>query len=278
VIKKLFAAILALFVLAAHAETYKIYNGTPAGSLSDSQTRKLANYLEQKSGDTFIVINKPGADQLVAYQAFLEESRTNPNVIYYSGTGTHVASYILYPNLKLDPLKDTKSLFYIMDTHYYICAPKDSNIRGLQDIKGKLNIGSSNATTTLILEQMHFESDVQIIPYKDDKTVFVNLLSGDLPAAMCVSMNPMIRTNKDKIKIVATFDKFLIGGVGFHVANNFPDAKLKELNRLLNQAIKDPDIYQFFVDNYGTPVGGAPEVYDHVIEQYQRSLLSKLKK
>jgi tripartite-type tricarboxylate transporter receptor subunit TctC len=276
-IKKLFTIILfGLAVLTANAEIYKIYNGTPAGSLSDSQTRKLALFLEQKTGDTFVVINRPGADQLVAYQSFIEESRNNPNVIYYSGTGTHVASYILYPNLKLDPLKDTKSLFYLLDTHYYICTPKDSPIRGIQDIKGKLNIGSSNATTTLILEQLNLDPEIQIIPYKDDKTVFLNLLSGDLPAAMCVSMNPLIRVNKDKIKIVANFDKFLVGGVGFHVPANMPDTKTKELNRLLNQAIKDPEINQFFTDNYGIPVGGPPEVYDRVIEQYQRSLLSKL--
>jgi tripartite-type tricarboxylate transporter receptor subunit TctC len=272
VIKKLFTILLGFFILSANAELYKIYNGTPAGSLSDAHTRKLALYLEQKTGDTFIVINKPGADQMVAYQTFIEESRTNPNVIYYSGTGTHVSSYILYPNLKLDPLKDTKSLFYLLPVHYYMCAPKDSAIRGLQDIKGKLNVGSSNATTTLIFERMQFDPDVQMIPFIDDKSVFLSLLSNDLPVAMCVSINPLIKANRDRIKVVANFDKFLIGGVGFHVPANFSDAKLRELNRLLNQAIKDPDIRQFFVDGSGEPAGGPPEAYDRVIEQFQRSL------
>jgi hypothetical protein len=91
-------------------------------------------------------------------------------------------------------------------------------------------------------------------------------------------MNPLIRVNKDRIKIVANFDKFLVGGVGFHVPLSFSDTKTRELNRLLNLAIKDPEINQFFTDNYGTPVGGPPEVYDKVIEQYQRSLLTKMKR
>ena len=111
-----------------------------------------------------------------------------------------------------------------------------------------------------------------MIPFKDDKAVFLSLLSNDLPVAMCVSINPLIKANKDRIKVVANFDKFLIGGVGFHVPANFSDSKLRELNRLLNQAIKDPEIRQFFVEGSGEPAGGPPEAYDRVIEQFQRSL------
>jgi tripartite-type tricarboxylate transporter receptor subunit TctC len=271
-IKKLFTILLGFFVLTAHAELYKIYNGTPAGSLSDAHARKLAIYLEQKTGDTFIVINRPGADQMVAYQAFIEESKTNPNLMYWSGTGTHVASYILYPNLKLNPLKDTKSLFYLLPVHYYLLAPKDSTVTGLHDVKGKLNIGSSNATTALIFNRMQFDPEVNLIPFKDDQSTFLALLSGEIPLAMGVSINPLIKVNKEKIKVVANFDKFLIGAVGYHVPLNFPDAKLKEFNQLLNQAIKDPEIRQFFVNGSGEPAGGPPEAYDRVIEQFQRSL------
>ena len=64
-IKKIF--LFALFVLlnVAHAETYKIYLGSPAGGPSDVYVRKIADEVEKISDTKFVVINRPGADFLV---------------------------------------------------------------------------------------------------------------------------------------------------------------------------------------------------------------------
>lgn len=258
----------------ANAELYKIYLGTPAGSMSDAQVRKIIPYLEQKTQDTFIVINKPGADQLVAYKEFIEESRTNPNVIYLGGTGTHVSSYILYPDLKLDPLRDTKSLFLLSPIHYSICALQNSNLTGLQDIRGRLNIGSGNGSSALIFDRMKFDSDVHLIPFKDDKSGFVSLMSGDIHAYMCININPLFNANKDKIKTVANFDKQgFVGAIALFVPRNFSDSKTKQLNYLLNQAINDPEIRQWFIDTSGVPAaGGPPESLDRIIRNFRKQL------
>lgn len=278
-IKKLFTILFGLFVLTSlsHAETYKIYMGVPAGSLSDNYTRKMAQLLEKETGDNFVVINKPGADQLVGYREFLAESKTNPNVIYHSGTGTHVTSYVLYPDLKLDPLADTKSLFVLSRVHYMVCAPKDSTITGLNDIKGKLNIGSSNATSAMIIRLSNFDPEVQMIPFKDDQEVFVNLLSKTIPVAMCVSINPMIKAHKDTVKVVANFDHLLIGAVGYHVPKDFSEDKAKRINAAMNKAIQDPEYRAWLIDNTGTPIGGGPENYDRILSTFKRNLYSKLK-
>lgn len=278
-IKKLFTILFGLLVLTSlsHAETYKIYIGVPAGALSDNYTRKLVQHLERETGDNFVIINKPGADQLVAYREFLAESKTNLNVIYHSGTGTHVTSYVLYPDLKLDPMNDTKSLFVLSRVHYMVCAPKDSSIGGLTDIKGKLNIGSSNATSAMIVKLSNFDPEVQMIPFKDDQEVFVNLLSKTIPVAMCVSINPMIKAHKDTIKVVANFDHFLIGAVGYHVPKDFPEDKVKKLNAAMNKAIRDAEFNAWLVDNTGTPVGGSPDAYDRILSTFKRNLYSKIK-
>lgn len=278
-IKKLSTFLFGLFVLTSlsHAETYKIYVGNSAGSLSDVYTRKVFDHVEKITGDNFIVINKPGADQMLAYQTFLEESRTNPNVIYSSGTATQVASYVVHPQLKLDPLNDTKSLITVARVQYHLIVKNDSPIKTAKDLKGRLNIGTSNSTTTTLINKSNLPADIQLIPYKSDNEVILALLKNEINVASAISLNPLIRTHKDSIRIVSSFEDLNVtGATGYTVANNFPKEKFDRLHRALDQVLKHPDIQQWFVANMGTtPVGGKPEQYDQIIQRFKKVILDK---
>lgn len=276
-IKKLFAILFGLVVLSSHAEIYKIYMGVPAGSLSDVYTRKIYDHVSKITGDTFVVINRPGADQLVAYQLFLEESRTNPNVILSSGTSSLVASYVFHADLKLDPLNDTKSLMALLKVHYYLVARADSNINSVKDIRGQLNVGSSNATNSALFTTAKFDPQVQLIPFKGDNELLLALLQKEIDLASVISINPLLYTNKDKIKIVSRFDP-VVGAVGYSVPKNFPDQKLQHINQALNQVIQHPDIKQWFVTTMGSaPVGGTPAEYDAIVTDFKKLLFARVK-
>lgn len=278
-IKKISTFLFGLFVLISlsHAETYKIYIGNSAGSLSDVYTRKIFDHVEKITGDNFVVINKPGANQMLAYQTFLEESRHNPNVIYSSGTATQVSSYAVHPELKLDPLKDTKSLITVAKVQYHLIVRNESTIKNSKDIKGKINIGTSNSTTTTLINKSNFPADLQIIPYKSDNEVILALLKSEIDIASAISLNPLIRTHKDKIRIVSNFDELNVtGATGYTVANDFPKEKFDRLHRALNQVLNHPDIQQWFVANMGTvPVGGKPEKYDQILQRFKKVMLDK---
>ena len=278
-IKKLFTILFGLVVLSnlSHAETYKIYMGVPAGSLSDVYTRKLYDHVNKITGDTFVIVNKPGADQMVAYQLFIEESRTNPNVIFSSGTSSLVASSIFRPELKLDPLSETKSLITILKVHYYLVARTDSPIKSIKDVTGKLNVGSSNATNNALFVGAKFDKDVQLIPFKGDNEIITSLLQKEIDLASIISINPLLYTYKDKIKVIADFNP-VVGAVGYSVAKNFPDEKLQRINRALNQVVHHPDIKQWFVTTMGSaPVGGTPAEYDTIINRFKQLINSKIK-
>ncbi len=278
-IKKMFTILFGLFVLTSlsHAETYKIYIGNAAGSLSDVYTRKIFEHVEKITGDNFLVINRPGVDQLLAYQAFLEESRTNPNVIFSSGTATQVSSYAVHPQLKLDPLRDTKSLITVARVQYHLIVRNDSAIKSAKDLKGKINIGSSNSTTTTLINKSNFPADIQIIPYKSDNEIILALLKNEIDVASAISLNPLIRAHKDRIKIITSFEDLAVtGATGYTVANSFPQEKFDRLHRALDQVLKHPDIQQWFVANMGTTtVGGKPEVYDQIIQRFKKVMLDK---
>jgi hypothetical protein len=276
-IKKLFAIFFGLMVLTTQAETYKIYMGVPPGSLSDVYTRKIYDHVAKITGDTFVVINRPGADQLVAYQLFIEESRTNPNVILSSGTSSLVASYVFRPELKLDPLNETKSMFALLKVHYYLVARADSVINSFKDVRGQLNVGSSNATNSALFTTAKFDPQVQLIPFKGDNEIMLSLLQKEIDLASVISINPLLYTNKDKIKIIGKFDP-VVGAVGYSVPKNFSEDKLQQINRALNQVVQHPDIKQWIVVTMGAaPVGGTPAVYNDIINNFKQLLFARVK-
>jgi tripartite-type tricarboxylate transporter receptor subunit TctC len=276
-IKKIF--LFALFVLlnVAHAETYKIYLGSPAGGPSDVYVRKIADEVEKISDTKFVVINRPGADFLVAYQAMLEESKTNPNVLFVSSTGTQVSSYLQHPALKLDPLNDTKSLIMFVRINFLFAALKESNINSLDDLKGNLNIGYSGATAPLLISKMKLEPSVQTVPFRNDAELMLGLLRKDVPVAQIVSTNNLITVHKDKIKIIGNLDKMgIVAGQGISVAKNFPDDKLIKLNRLFNQVLSQPSMIEWFASTVNTkPVGGSPADYDRLLAEFKRNILDR---
>lgn len=276
-IKKLFTILLGLVVLTAHAETYKIYIGNSAGSLSDVYTRKIFDQVEKITGDNFVVVNRPGADQMVAYQAMLDESRTNTNVIYSSGTATQAASYALHPELKLDPLRDTKSVITVAVVHYHLIVKADSPIKSMKDIQGRVNIGVSNATTTTLIARSKLGAEVQTIPYKSDNEIILALLKNEIPVASAISLNPLIYTHRDNIRIISSFENLNVtGATGYTVAQNFPNEKLRNLNRAINQVLDHPDIRDWFKKSMGTyPAGGTPAQYDNVIRQFKKVVVDQ---
>lgn len=276
-IKKLLTAIVTLFVLAglAHAETFKIYIGSPAGGPSDVYVRKIADEAEKISDYKFIVINRPGADFLVAYQAMLEESRANPNVLFVSSTGTQVSSYIQHPDLKLDPLNDTKSLILLVRINFLFASLKESSINSLADLRGNLNIGYSGATAPLLISKMKLDPSVQIVPFRNDAELMLGLLRKDVPVAQIVSTNNLINTHKDRIKIIGNLDKMgIVAGQGISVAKNFPEEKLLRLNKIFNTVLSQPVTVEWFANTVNTrPAGGAPADYDKLLNDFKRNIL-----
>lgn len=277
-IKKLFTFV-AVFLLAVqvHAETFKIYIGSAPGGPSDIYVRKIVEEAEKLGTDRFVVINRPGADFLVAYQAFIEESRTNPNVLFVSSTGTQVSSYVQYPDLKLDPLNDTKSLILFVKINFLFAALNESPLNSLADLKGSINIGYSGATAPLLISRMKLEPTVQTVPYRNDAELVLGLLRKDIPVAQVVSTNNLIITHKDRIKIIGNLDRMgIVAGQGISVAKNFPDDKLQRLNKLFNDVIKQPATVEWFVANVNNrPLGGRPADYDKVLNDFKQKILDK---
>ena len=164
-----------------------------------------------------------------------------------------------------------------MPVEYYLIARQDSSINSINDIRGKINVGSSNSTNATLMRLSNFENSVINIPFKGDNDIILSLLQKEIDIANIISINPLLKIYKDKIKIISKFENIkIVGAVGYTVAKDFPDDRTLKLNHALNTAIHRAEIQQWFYDTFSEyPAGGPPSKYDTIILNFKRILFSK---
>lgn len=247
-----------MFMSFANAKTYKVFIGTSAGSSSDIQTRKLFDGVSEITGDSFVILNKPGASFIVSYKAFMEESRNDKNVILFNTTSLLVNKYVLGAGEDIDPLNDIKGLMALQKVNYFIAVRSDSNIHSLKDIDKKVNIGTTSAVSDLLVKNNFKKFDYQIIPYKSENESMLALLKGEIDVASTHSINTVITTQRNKFRIINVYPENMVGLVGYSVLKDFPNDDLIRLNRAMNNVLSNQDFSAF-----GTGfLGGSPEKYD----------------
>ena len=133
--------ILAMLCSMAQAETYRVYIPFAAGSSPDVLVRKVLDVAQMKSTDIFVAFNKPGAEGMIAYRAFLEDA--SPKIL--------ATTTALLLNGDLNVQDQTKSMIFYFKLGFLLVASKDSNLNTISDVKGKLNVGSAGRNQDILL-------------------------------------------------------------------------------------------------------------------------------
>lgn len=240
------------------AETYKVYSAWPVGSSPDIITRKMLDVLQNNTGDAFAVINKPGGDGAVATNAFLAD-KTTPNKIL----ATTVSAIV---DMNQETREQVKSLVFFFKIDYLLISHADSNINTLDDVKGKINIGtmSYNKTGDMFLKHIVKNPDVQFINYPSDSELMSAMYRKEIQLANITDGNVFYKSSKDKYKVVTAYEMLKAApGIGFMVSKDMASDTTTKLNGSFNTAIQDSEFKKWFIDVAGkSPAGGKPEVLD----------------
>ena len=256
--------VLACAVCVAQAKTYKVFMGTAPGSASDIQTRKLFDEVGKETGDNFVVINRPGAGFLVSYRAFIEESRTNPDVILFYGTGG-LSLVQLGPPVDIDPLNELKGLMALQKVYYFVVVRSDSKYNTPADLKGKTNVGTVTTLSEFLVKRYMSQADLQTVAYKSENESMFALLKNEIDAASSNNNNTLLITHRDKLRVIRPFPDSMVGVVGYHVIKNFPEDEKQRLNRAMNKVLKSPGFTAWMRETTGyDPEGGTGELYDEL--------------
>lgn len=258
--------ILTLFLCVSHAKTYKVFIGTSPGSASDIQTRKLFDEVSKETGDTFVILNKPGAAFLVAYKAFMEESKTNQNVILFNVISSLITAYITNPNGEIDPNNELKGLMPLQKVHYFVVVRSNSNYKTASDLVGKINIASTSVLSELLIKKYLAHASYQIVPYKSENDSMFALLKNEIDVASSHNINTALLANKDKLRVIKVYPENMIGAVGYSVPKDFPEDEKRKLSLVMNKVVKSTEFSSWMKETTGfEPEGGSGEKYDEIL-------------
>src|SRR5580765_1258279 len=255
------------------------------GGVADTTVRLLAQKLNERLGQQFVIENRPGAGGILAAKA----GATAPPDGYtltLTGNGTAI-SKSLFKSLPYDVLRDFKSVSVMAWLDLTIATKADGPLKTVSDIvaaakkdPGKLNFGTiaPGSTQHLSAELFRLTGDlkVQMVTFRTTPDLVTALLRGDVDVGFDYLAGLRSQINEKLLRAVASTgekrspstpdvptvkesgmpDYVVTSWNAVSVPAGTPDEIVRFLSKEINEALKSPDIQakalQFGLDARGT--------------------------
>jgi tripartite-type tricarboxylate transporter receptor subunit TctC len=212
-------AMLALAAGAASAQTYpsgsvRLIVPVPAGGVTDTMARIVAQRLTEAWGQAVVVDNRPGGNSAVGAQA-VARSPADGLTLLVTSNATFTANPYLFSKLSYATKEFTPILVLCRATPVLVVHPSvpATNVRELiafaKANPGKLNYGSYGVGTYAHLSMEDFKqrtgTDIVHIPYRGAAPAATGLLAGDVSMLLLnlSSIEPHEKTGKVRILAAA---------------------------------------------------------------------------
>ena len=240
----------------------------PGGS-GDITSRLIGKYIEDKTGQPFVVENKPGANGIVGALS-VKAAPADGYTLMLATTSTNAANVHMYKSPGYDPEKDFSVVGIIGSSGAFLVVPADSPYKTLDDLlayaranPGKLNFGYFNASSQVPAEVLGKRAGVewQAVAYKAIGNAWTDLYAGAIqfmfvdltagrsqvvtskarPLALTLLQRSPLYPNLPTL--AETFPGFTSTGfLAVAVPKATPLPVQEKLNALINEAISSPDI------------------------------------
>ena len=253
----------------------------PGGS-GDITARLVGKYLEDKTGQPFVVDNKPGANGIVGVLA-AKAAAPDGYTLMIATTSTNAANLHMYKNPGYDPERDFAMVGIIGQSGAFLVVPADSKFRSLADLlafakahPGKLNYGYFNASSQVPAAVLAERAGVewQGVAYKAIGNAWSDLYAGaiqfmfvDLTAGrgqvVSGKARPLGITLAERSKIypdvpvlAETFTGFVSTGMlAIAVPKAVPLDIQRRINALVIEAVFAPEVNKRLVEEFSlTPL------------------------
>ena len=240
----------------------------PGGS-GDITARLVGKYIEDKTGQPFVVENKPGANGIVGALA-VKTAPPDGYTLMLATTSTNAANVHMYKNPGYDPEKDFTVVGIIGSSGAFLVVPENSPHKTLTDLlayartnPGKLNFGYFNASSQVPAEVLAARAGVewQGVAYKAIGNAWNDLYAGaiqfmfvDLTAGrgqvvagkarpLAITLPARSPLYPDLPTLGESFPGFTTTGfLAIAVPKATPKPVQERLNALINEALSSPDI------------------------------------
>ncbi|GGC42206.1 hypothetical protein GCM10011504_20830 [Siccirubricoccus deserti] len=190
----------------------------PAGSVTDTLMRHLAEPLGRELGQPVIVDNRPGGNGVVGTESAARSPADGHTWCVVSVTNGALNTYTV-PRLPYDPLKDFTPIGFIAETAYILVVPAASPAKDLAGLialakqrPGQLTYSHGNSSALIASATLARMGGVEMtaVPYRGGPEALTDVIAGridstwtDFPAGM-----PQIREGKVRALAVTLPQRF----------------------------------------------------------------------
>ena len=214
----------ALFVLAgigaaAAGEAYpdhtvRVIVPSPPGGVTDVLARTVSQSMSETWGQSVIVDNRPGADEMIGTAA-VAHAPPDGNTLLVTSNGSVTAAPHMHKQMQYDPLRDLTPIIMLAQITPMMNVPGDSPIHTVQELvaaakaqPNKLAYGSFGNGTYAHVAMEDFKkrtgAPLLHVPYKGSAPAVTALLQGEI-AVLIVNMGNIVEHAKaGTIRMIAS--------------------------------------------------------------------------
>ena len=270
-----------------------------AGTSLDACARVMATYFASKTGGTFVVENRAGAGGLIGTEHVVRSPPDGTTLVMSGASIT--TTKMLYKNVSFDPLVDLQPIAQIGVNEIVLVTSPKIGVTNLADFvaKSKANPKAWNYGTpgrgvvnTLVPELLRLNMGLQLtqIMYKGTAEPLLAVVTNEVQLSLNTTSQVMGHVKAGTVQpLVAVSDKRLAsmsdlptmaesGYQGFvpviwtamMAPKDTPPAIIRQIEALIIEAAKDPEMQKKMVDSAGVNLTGVPA------EQFKRTLAAEV--
>jgi tripartite-type tricarboxylate transporter receptor subunit TctC len=263
----------------------------PPGGGNDTFGRLFAAKLGERTGQPFLVENRPGAGTMIGTEA-AAKSAPDGYTILLSSIATHALSPNLYSRVPYDPIKDFAPITLLGIAPTVLVINQDLPAQSLQALislakskPGALAYASGGNGTPPHINAEVFKAvagvDLLHVAYKGGGPALTDLMAGRVHVMLDTAASAMPHVRGGKLRALALsapkrsaeypdLPTFAEAGLpqydtnawySMHAPAGTPADIVRRLNRELVAILKDPDILARFKQLSTDPVGNSPEEF-----------------
>jgi tripartite-type tricarboxylate transporter receptor subunit TctC len=286
----LVGSLLALTPAAAQdwpTRTVKIIVPFGPGSTPDMVARLIADRLQQKLGQTFVIENKPGASGNLGTDA-VAKAEPDGATIGISIGGPLAINTLLFSKLPYDPAKDIAPVTQLITQPSALVVNNSLGVGSVAELvallnrePGKYSFGSigNGSLSHLAMEAVALRSGTRMVhvPYPSSPQAMTAVLRGDVQMAClpAIAVTPQVASGKVKILAVSTARRSALlpdiptlkeagidveadAWMGLIAPAKTPAAVIARIHDEVADAIKTPEIRQRLATQLMEPIGNSP--------------------
>lgn len=180
----------------------------PPGSATDMAARVLSEQLQHQLGQSFVVVNKPGAGGSIGAMDVIRSTPDGYNLMFASNSA--IASNVaLLKNIPYNPNTDFTPVVGVGDNALVLMVRQDNPSKSVQDFieyvkkrPGKISAGYGSSSSQISAAKLAKEAglDVLMVPYKGIPLAINDVISGQVDFTFVDIGNAMAQAKGNRLK------------------------------------------------------------------------------